>query len=146
VTHCFGVYGVVVDRTPAQQAQLEQARAKSTAWHASDEGRAQHSRQAKKTWENRETITAVCEQCGNKFEATFVNARYCSYRCTRQVLDAQHLYDDQVTCPVCGNEFWRSKYKQTPHTCSRACGGKYRRRQRETAAAADQAWARAQEQ
>lgn len=68
--------------------------------------------------------------CDTAFTPTVPSrARYCSMDCARKVRDAEHAYDIEIPCPVCGNLFWQRKYRGTPATCGSSCGQVHRRRQ-----------------
>lgn len=52
-----------------RQQHADQIRPFTKAWHASDEGRAVHSRIGKESWDNREPNTYACQECGNRYES-----------------------------------------------------------------------------
>jgi endogenous inhibitor of DNA gyrase (YacG/DUF329 family) len=109
--------------SPAQRAHLDQVRPLATAWHATEEGQAWHSAHSTQNWANATYVTTNCANCGTEFEApTMAGARFCSTNCSRQHRDAEHRYDVEVPCPVCGELFWQNKYRGRPATCSRVCG------------------------
>ncbi|HEY2088957.1 MAG TPA: hypothetical protein VGH54_23410 [Mycobacterium sp.] len=121
---------MATNRTPAQRAQIERVRPLAAAWHATPEGRESARRAAQIFWEKRETVTCVCERCGNEFQTPYPDrAQYCSPNCQRAVREKSHAFDIRVKCPECGIEFWQNKYKHTPVTCSRICGQKLRRQE-----------------
>ena len=119
-------------RTPAQRAQIEQARKLAAAWHSTPEGRENARRAATISWEKRENVVCTCERCQSEFETPYPDrAKYCSPNCARAARDEEHAFDIRVNCPVCTIEFWQNKWKHTPTTCSRICGQRYRRQSRE---------------
>jgi hypothetical protein len=39
----------------------------------------------------------------------------------RRARDRERQYQREVPCPVCRAQFWQSKYRAKPETCSRRC-------------------------
>lgn len=110
---------------------LERIRPLATEWHRSPEGRAWHREHARRTWDDREPVVLEtgCTWCGGEVETLVPGGRgdrFCSRRCHRAKADSEHRYDVRVTCPICGAEFWRNKYRETPVTCGRSCGARLR--------------------
>lgn len=120
-----------VDRvSPEWLDHLAAIRPRATEWHRSDAGRAWHRQHARDMWDTAESFVIVCEECGTEAEAWQEGKRYCSRRCSRRVADRANRYRRRASCPICGDEFWQSKYRDTPATCSRHCGAQLRKRSR----------------
>ena len=108
--------------------------------------RARHDRAknaATARWNQQAYVTRTCQRegCDNTYETpASAKSRYCSTICWRKVRDAGHAYDDLVACPICGIEFWQSRSKRTPQTCSPEHGHRLRRLRKLEADAA-KAWA-----
>ena len=109
---------------------LDRIRPLAAEWHGSEEGRAWHSEHGKRAWEGREPQhDKICAECGAEFRSWYdktgrakTEDRYCSRRCVNRARDKKPEYRETVTCPACGNEFERDKYrKKRPETCSRKC-------------------------
>lgn len=64
------------------------------------------------------TLTKKCEICGQEYQATKNNSRYCSRKCS----DIANKKDKRF-CIICGKEFFTYKYRKT-NTCSNECRGK----------------------
>lgn len=119
-------------RTPAQRAQIEQARKLAAAWHSTPEGRENARRAATISWEKRPDDYATCGHCGKDFMTPYPGrAKYCSPNCSRTAREQANNFAVRVNCPVCNIEFWQNKWKHTPTTCSRICGQRLRRQSRE---------------
>lgn len=108
---------------------LDRIRPLASEWHRSEEGRAWHVEHGKRTWEDRQPFPArACEVCGTEFEPMWPDAKWCSKRCVNRARDKNEKYLETVTCPVCGIEFQRDKYrKKRAATCSRKCGAQLRK-------------------
>jgi len=138
--------GNLVLRSPEQHAaehpelagmpldHLAAIRSLATEWHRSEEGRAWHREHAKRGWENREPRhRKVCAQCGIEFMSWFDNRgrpetaeRYCSRRCINRAIERKYM--ETVTCPICGADFERNRYRpERKRTCSRKCGAALRK-------------------
>jgi len=116
------------DRTsPEWLEHLASIRPFATQWHQSDEGRDWHRQHARDIWAQAVSFTIVCEECGEEAEAWQKDKRYCSRRCSRRVADRANRYRRRVICPICGGDFWRSKYREQPVTCSHYCGAQLRK-------------------
>lgn len=114
----------------ARRAHIDSIRHLAVEWHGSEEGRAWHSEHGRDSWVGREPIEKQCATCGKTFQTLLDgrgDERYCSRACHRKRADGEHAYQQRVPCPVCGTEFWQSKYRAKPETCSRLCGAALRR-------------------
>lgn len=111
-------------------AHLDRIRPLAAEWHGSEEGRAWHVQHGKDTWEARQRRTPrPCEVCGTEFEPWWDNAKWCSERCQQRARDKNPKYLETVTCPACGDEFQRDKYRtKRPETCGRKCAWVMRKR------------------
>ena len=59
-------------------------------WHKSDEGRQWHSEHGKRTWDKREYITLICEQCGKEYKTRHGGvSKYCHNNCKAKALRAR---------------------------------------------------------
>lgn len=98
----------------------------AAAWHGSEAGIAWHREQGRRSWENRETDTFTCPECGTEHEGYFPerseSGRYCSHRCRHRGDKRAGKYREEATCPICSEMFMRMKYRKRAETCSRACG------------------------
>jgi len=106
-------------------ARLEAIRPLASAWHRSEAGRAWHKDHGQRSWDQRQSVMDTCDHCGKLYATFFVTRsrpHFCSRQCSRAVADAEHRYEQQVSCPVCGTLFWQSTSKHEPETCSRHCG------------------------
>lgn len=109
---------------------LDRIRPMAAEWHSTEEGFAWHSANGKAAWAKRERLPAIaCEVCGVEFEPWYSNARWCSRPCTNRARDKNPKYLETVTCPACGTEFQRDKYRaKRPECCSRKCSWVMRKR------------------
>lgn len=116
---------------------LDRIRPMAAEWHSSEEGRAWHSEHGKATWEGREPQhDKICAECGTAFKSWVdkpvrakTEDRYCSRLCVNRARDKNPKYRETVTCPACGVEFERDKYRKTrPECCSRKCSWVMRKR------------------
>lgn len=66
---------------------LDKAQKAAPEWHKSDEGRAWHRDNAKKSWAKREPEEAVCTVCGKKYYTYFKNrSKFCHDNCKATAL------------------------------------------------------------
>lgn len=120
------------DYRAQRQSWVDEIRPLASAWHQSDQGRAWHSEKARKDWEGREPEHEVqCAHCGKLVQTYWADrgdTRYCSRKCHRAAADAAKRYTVEAECPICGKQFWQSRYRAKPETCSRICGAALRKR------------------
>lgn len=102
--------------------------AAAAEWHGSEAGIAWHREHGRRTWQNRETSTFICPECGAEHEGHFPErsgeTRYCSSACRQRVEWRTHKYWEKAVCAICSIAFERPKGKR--ETCSRSCGAKLR--------------------
>ena len=107
--------------------RMSHAREYANLWHKSEEGRAWHKEQWKKSLGkyNNELIKKKCEYCGEEYEVKFSNAsisRFCSNKCKSAWRRASGADNEQRICIRCGAEYTVNKYS-TGRIC-RKCSGK----------------------
>ena len=104
---------------------LNKIRSKASEWHRSEEGRAWHREQAKKTIskENYTYVSKNCELCGKEYITPREWSKFCSPNCQTKARKRSGVDDEKRVCKVCGASFTKDKYSKTK-TCSRACAGK----------------------
>lgn len=109
---------------------LDRIRPMAAEWHRSEEGREWHVQHGKDAWAKRESLgLRPCEICGTEFEAWWNNQKHCSRTCTNRARDRNEKYRETVTCPACGVDFQRDKYRtKRPECCSRKCSWVMRKR------------------
>lgn len=120
------------DAYRSQLDHLERIRPQAAEWHRSDAGREWHREHGRRTWEGREYVEKSCEQCGDSYEtrSTHGGERFCSNKCKSAWRRDSGVDDVDRTCAVCGIVFRINKYSRAKN-CSRQCGGRFRRLQRE---------------
>lgn len=112
-----------------QLAHLERIRPLTKAWHASDEGREWHRRNAVAAWEGREHREERCQQCGAAYQTRDAGpVKFCSNACKSQARRLSGVDDVDKTCVNCGETFRANRYAR-PVSCSRVCAQRYRSRQ-----------------
>lgn len=90
-------------------------------WHSSPEGKAWHSKNGKLSWEMRDPVGYVCEQCGTHFASLKRGkVRFCSNACKSAWRRAAGIDDEERVCEACGKTFRINKYRKT-RVCSRTC-------------------------
>lgn len=103
----------------------ENARPKAIEWHKSEEGREWH----KKHYEehSRELfstlVTKNCAVCGKEYTVPYPlasSSRFCSNNCKSQWRRDAGIDDIEVSCAVCGAEFFTNKYAKAKY-CSKEC-------------------------
>lgn len=105
---------------------LVDIRDKTKKWHASEEGLKWHREHGIRTWENRKTITNICEHCGKKYEAWFADtSKYCHNNCKSKARRKSGVDNENRQCSICQKYFVIDRYKKTK-TCSRSCAAKLR--------------------
>ena len=77
-------------RSDKQQAHLAAIRDRTKEWHASPEGLAWHSENAKNAWAERIQKPHTCEHCGEPFESPFVDTKFCSKSCGNKAWRKAH--------------------------------------------------------
>lgn len=109
----------------AMRAGLAKAQVAAPAWHASQEGREWHAKNALAAWENRKWHPATCVVCKAEYETPFPDrAMYCTKACENKAAHAK--YRETRKCVQCGEEF--SAFKFAPYECcSRTCGNRRKR-------------------
>ncbi len=107
---------------------LDRIRPLAAEWHRSEEGHEWHVEHGKDAWAKRQPAPPrTCEACGIEFEPAWDRATHCSRRCTNKSREKKYL--ETVTCPACGSEFQRDKYRtKRPECCSRKCSWVMRKR------------------
>jgi hypothetical protein len=116
------------ERRTGLRENIKKAIAAAPAWHRSDAGREWHKQHGRDVWADRKPVDRVCEQCGNKYETLSRDEgnRFCGNNCKSAWRRAARLDHVERNCAHCGGTFTASKYAKTI-TCSRVCGGLYRR-------------------
>ena len=111
------------ERYTRQVEHLNEIRQKARDWHKSAEGQAWHKKHGNGgSHKSRQTYRKICKMCLSRFTSSEADAEYCSRNCWDQAQYHTRRYQHQVPCPVCGEMFWQSKYRNKPQTCSRTCG------------------------
>lgn len=107
--------------------RLPQMRERAKNWHSSDEGREWHRLHGKATWESRQPVSLICQQCGKTFEtlASHGNTRFCSNSCKVRARKASGIDNISRTCRRCGISFVVDKYSKKQF-CGRSCAVKSR--------------------
>lgn len=115
------------ERMEAARQHMDEIRELASAWHRSPEGREWHRIHGKESWEGREPVTLICDQCGEEFEtlARHGNTRFCSNSCKSAWRRASGIDDERRTCAYCGAWFMVNKYSKATH-CSRLCAARHR--------------------
>ena len=113
-------------RTPDHLAHLESIRVLAAEWHASEEGRRWHAEHGRRTWDGREPVEAICEQCGGSYTMLAgVVGRFCSNACKSAWRRASRVDDEDRTCARCGDTFRTNRYSKV-RFCSRSCSARSR--------------------
>lgn len=72
----------------------DECRAKSAEWHASEEGKAWHSENAKRMWANQVKSPCTCQVCGTVFDTYYpLRTKFCSGRCKATALRRRRASD-----------------------------------------------------
>ncbi len=113
-----------------QNAHLARIRPLASMWHASEDGRAWHRENAKRSWSQKEPKAFLCSECGVEFFAFRSDAITCSTRCQqrrRQRTNKRPVVTRKCDC--CGAEFETTIPRHADRvakTCSRSCRSKLR--------------------
>lgn len=85
-------------------------------WHSSEAGKKWHKEHynamKEKLYISQEFI---CSYCGNKFESTQVNSKFCSNKCKAAWRRSSGLDDIVKNCTICGGEYTANKYQKTKY-------------------------------
>lgn len=120
------------ERDPSVLRGIKAAQEAAKTWHKSEEGRAWHREQAKKTIGLPvELEDAVCAHCGINYKVDPRKKKrgFCSANCQSAARRASGVDNETRTCVECGAEFVTNKYSTTA-TCGRSCGCKVSARKR----------------
>lgn len=109
------------------KANMAKATVAAVAWHGSEEGRAQHSKQQTEVWKNKLPTDYICQQCFTEFESTSIRKpKFCSNNCKQKFRKYSGIDDEIRKCKFCKKKFSSWKYNKT-QTCSMSCGQQLRR-------------------
>jgi hypothetical protein len=112
-------------RDPAHMARIIEM---AKTWHRSEEGRAWHRKQARKTISRlmEARATYICRGCGKEFQGCILGRHfYCNVNCKQRASYQKNLGAESRICAVCGKPFMAHKHSVTK-TCSRSCGTRLR--------------------
>ena len=107
---------------------IKKAQAAAPAWHRSEAGREWHRQHGRDAWADRKPVERVCDHCGSKYETLSHDDgnRFCGNNCKSAWRRKAGLDNVEKPCVQCGTAFTANKYSKQI-TCSRICGGLYRR-------------------
>jgi len=108
----------------SNKKQLKDAQKNAKKWHASEEGREWHSKNAKMQNEKRGAEKYFCANCKKEFYSkSFGKVFCCSLRCTIKLRNNKAKTKFESECRNCGKKFKHPKLigKIRYKGCSRAC-------------------------
>lgn len=111
------------DKKARSREHIEKIRSKAIEWHKSEEGRAWHSEQSKKTWAEKKPNEYVCDFCGKKFETLNSYGKgnhFCSNNCKAAFRRKSGVDNETRECAKCGKPFVTNKYTKA-RFCSPLC-------------------------
>jgi len=113
--------------------RTDRFRAGAAAWHDSAEGRAWHSQHAVSTWQQREPLARICDQCGAEFGSMGrrVTDRFCSNACKSAWRRDAGIDNVSRVCVSCGATFVVNRYRKTTQ-CSWDCSRRHREQPKAT--------------